>query len=219
MAGSSQGTPGGGKSSGSQSQSLRPVTVAQILSANQPHADADFIIDGQQVGQLTFVGVVRSITTNPTNVIFHVDDGTGTAEVRVWLEAHSADEKHKDIKEWSYVRVIGAIKSFQSRRYIGTGHLRLVTDANEIFYHKLDAIHTHLLITKDAAGGAGAHARDGDGDDRMKIDGKRYEELENPIHRKIMQTVDALAQPGQDTGVPISAIARRIPNTNEATIR
>jgi hypothetical protein len=52
-----------------------------------------------------------------------------------------------------YVRVIGSIKNFQGRRSVNSGHIRAVTDFNEIFFHKLDAIHNHLYSTKGAIGG------------------------------------------------------------------
>lgn len=33
-------------------ETLRPLTVKQILEAHQPHADADFKVDGQAVSQV-----------------------------------------------------------------------------------------------------------------------------------------------------------------------
>lgn len=52
-----------------------------------------------------------------------------------------------------YVRVIGSVKNFNGRRTVNSGHIRLVSDFNEIFYHKLEAMHTHCLITRGANGG------------------------------------------------------------------
>lgn len=207
---------GGGKAGANAF--LRPVTVQQILNAEQIHNEADFTIDGQPAGQVTFIGVVRQITTNATNVIYQIDDGTGMVDVRVWLDTQTNGDKYRDVSEWSYVRVIGSVKSFQTRRYVATGHLRRVKDANEIFYHKLDAIHAHQL-TKKATGGQTDANGSGAGDDRMNLDSKRYEGLENPIHRKIMQLVEALANDGQDSGVPITTIARRMPSKSESEIR
>lgn len=47
-----------------------------------------------------------------------------------------------------YVRIIGLVKTFQNRRTVNAGHIRAITDYNEIFYHKLDAIYTHLQVTR-----------------------------------------------------------------------
>lgn len=209
----------GGKMGGVQT--LRPLTIRQILNATQAHPEADFVVDGAGIGQLTFVGYVANITTNPTNVIYMISDATGAIEVRVWMDANSGTQKFKDVKDFDYVRVIGGIKSFQQRRYINTGHMRVITDPNEIFYHQLEALHSHLSLVKDAGGnntgtGMGAYANN----DRMRLDQKQYEEIENPLHRKIMQIVDAMSEGGGgETGVHVSAIARKIPNSTEAHIR
>lgn len=66
------------------------MTIRQILSAEHPHPDADFMLDGGEIQQLTFVAVVRNISRNATNVAYSVEDGTGQIEVRQWLE--SADD-------------------------------------------------------------------------------------------------------------------------------
>lgn len=73
---------------------LRPVTIRQIINADQPHPDADFALDGAELGQLTFVAVVRNISRNATNVAYSVEDGTGQIEVRQWLDS-SGDDTQK----------------------------------------------------------------------------------------------------------------------------
>lgn len=78
---------------------LRPVTIRQILNAEQPHPDADFTLDGAELGQLTFVAVVRNVSRNATNVAYSVEDGTGQIEVRQWLDSSSDDSsKTSDIR-------------------------------------------------------------------------------------------------------------------------
>ncbi|PWN31840.1 replication protein A, subunit RPA32 [Meira miltonrushii] len=229
--GAGGGFMSGGSQSASQSggkmaalQTLRPLTIRQILNATQAHAEADFVADGVGIGQLTFVGYVSSITANPTNVIYAISDATGVIEVRVWMDANSGTQKFKHVKDFDFVRVIGGIKSFQQRRYINTGHMRVVTDSNEIFYHQIECIHAHLSLIKEAGGSVGGGAGGQDAyanNDRMRLDDdNKYEQFTNPLHRKIMQIVDSLSEAGNgDTGVHISAIARKIPNSNEGFIR
>lgn len=33
-------------------QTLRPLTIKQVLEASQPHADADFLVDGVELGNV-----------------------------------------------------------------------------------------------------------------------------------------------------------------------
>lgn len=78
---------------------LRPVTIRQILNAEQPHPDAEFVLDNAELGQLTFVAVVRNISRNATNVAYSVEDGTGQIEVRQWLDSSGDDSgKASDIR-------------------------------------------------------------------------------------------------------------------------
>lgn len=143
-------------------------------------------------------------------------------EVRVWMDSNSGTQKFKDVKEFDFVRVIGGIKSFQQRRYVNTGHMRVVTDPNEIFYHQIESIHAHLSHIKEAGGSVGGGGMDAyANNDRMRLDDdSKYEQFQNPLHRKIMQVIDSLSEAGNgDVGVHISAIARKIPNSNEAFIR
>lgn len=39
-------------------QTLRPLTIRQILNATQAHAEADFVVDGVGIGQVSNVNVV-----------------------------------------------------------------------------------------------------------------------------------------------------------------
>jgi replication factor A2 len=80
---------------------LRPVTIKQILDAQQAHPDAEFRIDGVEVGQvsfpsyycswwfqqLTFVAMVRSAAMQSTNVTYRMEDGTGMIDVKQWIDA------------------------------------------------------------------------------------------------------------------------------------
>lgn len=41
--------------------------------------------------QLTFVGMIRNIAKHPTNYQYNIEDGTGTVDVRQWLDNQSED--------------------------------------------------------------------------------------------------------------------------------
>jgi replication factor A2 len=48
----------------------------------------------------------------------------------------------------TYVRVLGTVKAFQSKRSVSAGHIRPVDSFNEVLYHKMEAVWVHLQITK-----------------------------------------------------------------------
>ncbi|KAN0064808.1 Replication factor A protein 2 [Thecaphora frezii] len=232
----SQGDSPSAKRAGTST--LRPVTIRQILNADQPHPDAEFTLDGVELGQLTFVAVVRNVARNATNVSYSMEDGTGQIEVRQWLDSSSDDsQKAAEIDQNMYVRVLGTIKSFQNRRSVSAGHMRLIEDFNEVMFHKLDAVYAHLYLTRGAGGGvisgaAGAGVKNehkpsgmAGGYDMGAYSGNagggfgadQYKDLA-PLQQKVMQIV---SQEGPDSpdGVNVNLIARRIAGSTIDQIR
>ncbi|RYP58705.1 hypothetical protein DL769_008836 [Monosporascus sp. CRB-8-3] len=170
--GSQAGSQAAGK--GYSDESLRPVTIKQLIDADQPYPDANFRIDGVEVTQVTLVGMVRAISPQTTNVTFRLDDGTGVIEAKQWLDA----DKHDDEAAKSafaldqYVRVWGRLKSFNNKRHVGAHVIKPVVDFNEVNYHLLESTYVHLHFSKGgdptAAGGGGGGGGD---DDSMFVDG------------------------------------------------
>lgn len=127
----------------------RPVTIKQILQATQAPGDDDFKIDGQDIGHLTIVGVVRNVVRTTTSVSIHIEDGTGGIDVRQWSDRADDDNPLlQDIQNDAYIRVICDLKSFNNKRNVHGHSIRRIQDPNEIFYHLLEALYVHLYFTK-----------------------------------------------------------------------
>ncbi|KAK5720740.1 Replication factor A protein 2 [Elasticomyces elasticus] len=165
--GAQGGAQGGGFMPGSQNgdspnakrsygkDTLRPVTIKQLLDAHHPHPDAEyFMVDGSEATQVTFVGQVRNISTQTTNVTYKLDDGTGIIEVKVWIdadafndEADPSNQKPKPVEQ-GYARVWGRLKAFSNKRHVGANIIRPIQDFNEIQYHLLEATAVHLHFSR-----------------------------------------------------------------------
>ncbi|KAI9732371.1 MAG: replication factor A protein 2 [Cirrosporium novae-zelandiae] len=151
--GGSQASPSG---RGSYSRdTLRPVTIKQVLTAQQSHPDADFRIDGQEITQITFVGQIRNISTQTTNITYRLDDGTGTIDVKQWIDPDTGGPQAPDpnsgkpaLVENAYARVWGRMKAFNNKRHVGAHVIRPLDNYNEIPYHLLEAAYVHLYLTK-----------------------------------------------------------------------
>ncbi|UKZ60327.1 uncharacterized protein TrAtP1_001608 [Trichoderma atroviride] len=163
--GSQQGSQGGGGKS-YQDESLRPLTIKQILDAEEPYSGAEFKVDGTPITQITFVGQVRSINPQQTNLTIRVDDGTGQIDVKKWIDADKQGDAEPGFEIDSHIRVWGRLKSFSNKRHVGAHVIRPVTDFNEVNYHLLEATYVHLVNTRGPAG-AGANANG----DSMFVDG------------------------------------------------
>ncbi|KAK4693201.1 replication factor A2, partial [Lecanoromycetidae sp. Uapishka_2] len=158
MGGSQSGSQGGGAGKGTYGKdTLRPVTIKQVLDAQQPHLDAEFKIDDVEITQVSFVGQIRNISTQTTNITYKLDDGTGTIEVKQWIDADATTSmdmtsdgttpKPKLIEnEWA--RVWGRLKAFNNKRHVGAHVIRPITDKMDITYHLLEATYVHLYFIK-----------------------------------------------------------------------
>lgn len=121
--------------------------------------------------QVTFVGQIRNISTQTTNVTYKLDDGTASIEVKVWIDSNVSMDTSEDvsaaakpkIEEGTYARVWGRIKAFGGKRHVGAHVIRKIEDLNEVQYHLLEATAVHCHFTRgppeqfkktDGAGGA-----------------------------------------------------------------
>ncbi|WVW84856.1 hypothetical protein I302_106891 [Kwoniella bestiolae CBS 10118] len=206
----SQDSPGGKKGKGGN-QTIRPVTIKQILAAEQVHADADFVIDGVDVAQVLLIGSVHNSSSSATNVSYEIGDGTGYIDVRLWLD--SADDetgKAKGIEQDHYVGIMGSIKMFGGKRHISATHIRPITDFNEIHHHLLKALYVSLLRGATTGGGGAAQAGSSHADYSAGVQShsneSNYSHLPS-LQRRIMEFVST---DDTDDGVHVSLISRQV---------
>ncbi|KAL4797951.1 hypothetical protein BDV19DRAFT_386611 [Aspergillus venezuelensis] len=169
-------SPSGGRQEGNNT-TLRPVTIKQILDATQPYPEANYTIDGQDVSSIVFIGQVRNISTQATNVTYKLDDGTGEVEAKMWItpteDMDTTDDLGKEGKDKNgvevngYAKVFGKLKSLLGgKKVINTHSVRPLTDINELHFHFLEATAVHLFHTRGppvtgGAKGAGDSAMGG----------------------------------------------------------
>lgn len=214
------GSQGEGNSSNKRTygkDTLRPVTIKQLIDAHYPHPDADhFMIDDNEATQVTFVGQVRNISIQATNVTYKLDDGTGIIEVKVWIDAEAAEDadQKKRVVEEGYARVWGRLKEFNNKRHVGAQYIRPIHDYNEVSYHLLESTVVHLHFTKgpvESLSGAQQDAAGSEGyGQQMNSAGKGglsgLAGLSNAA-RKIYSVVAAMPQTNE--GVHVQVIAQQ----------
>ncbi|KAJ2725424.1 Omega-amidase nit3 [Coemansia sp. Benny D115] len=150
---------GGGEDNASRggykNQTLRPVTIKQLTQVEPVKEDNPIMIDGEEIRQVTFIGVVRSFNRQNTNINYSIEDGTGMIDVRLWTNDTDMDSDGTSgdpgVKEGEYARVYGDLKFFNGKRHVTANRVRPVTDHNEIAYHGAEAIYVHLTKTRGVA--------------------------------------------------------------------
>ncbi|KAJ7172405.1 replication protein A subunit RPA32 [Mycena filopes] len=156
--GGSQGSPGGGASSRTPaSQSVRPVTVAQVRKATQMHSDAEWVVDESPIGQISIVAELSEHKVYTTNRSFGLDDGTGMITAKMWMDTtedqldavwRGIPPKKRGDSPVVFVRVTGNIKIHGDHKHIHASNIRLVKDYNEVYFHLLETISVNIILRK-----------------------------------------------------------------------
>ena len=123
---------------------------------------------------MTFVGQIRNISTQTTNITYKLDDGTGTIEVKQWIDTDAGSNAMETsvapgepsvpkLAENEWARVWGRLKAFNNRRHVGAHVIRPIADKMEITYHLLEATYVHLYFVRGPleSGGAKMDAQGG----------------------------------------------------------
>ncbi|ETP50911.1 hypothetical protein F442_03871 [Phytophthora nicotianae P10297] len=139
----SQSTPT--KRSGG-AQSILPVTIKQLQSLNTGDDDA-VRLDGQEVSTVRLVGLLTNLTPHSTSLRFQLDDGSGAFDCQYFVNADE-DASEGDLREGSYVRVVGKLRSFQGKSSLSCFNVVPVQDMNELTHHLLEVIYVHCYNTK-----------------------------------------------------------------------
>lgn len=84
--------------------SLTPVTIKQIIDSTQPVPDAEFQIHGVNLNMVSFAGVLRKVENNTSAVVLTVEDGTGSLDIRKWIDENTTSpgeeaEKYEALKD------------------------------------------------------------------------------------------------------------------------
>lgn len=105
-----------------------------------------------------------------TNVAFHIDDGTGVIQARVWTEPEDKSDYISQslanleyasnpiisfhlfccCSAGTYVRLIGHLQSFNGEKSLVAFRVIPITDFNEVTFHHLEVIQVHLANTRPA---------------------------------------------------------------------
>ncbi|KAJ3153784.1 replication factor A protein 2 [Geranomyces michiganensis] len=147
--GASQDSPSNRGRKGNSNQSLRPVTIKQIGDARQPIPDAPFVLDGEEISQVTLVGRVTSVSQQSTFVTYNLDDGTGNLDVKLFMNDDDNDDKARQRDAIVYAPVC------QKRTSIVAFNIRPIETPDEITYHNTECEYVHLFLTKGGLPGHG----------------------------------------------------------------
>ena len=180
---------------------------------------------------MTFVGQIRNISTQTTNITYKLDDGTGTIEVKQWIDTDAGsnamdtsnvpgDFSAPKLVENEWARVWGRLKAFNNKRHVGAHAIRPIADKMEITYHLLEATYVHLYFTRgplEPGGGKSAEqggARSGgyNGMEGGSMAGSRNAQLASlsAEARRVYQMLKSTPQSNEGLNVQNIAVGLRL---------
>lgn len=160
------GSPGaGGSQKPKAAQSLRPVSVKQILESNSLFQDSPLLVDGKELTQVVIVGRVNKVNVTATAIVYTIDDGSGVIDVKKFIEPNEEDQGNgiPIIQDGGYLKVIGRVKVFNLKKSVDAHKIMTVASVDEICHHILSITFTHLSITKPKPTARHGNAAGGDG--------------------------------------------------------
>ncbi|CAH1765759.1 11009_t:CDS:2 [Entrophospora sp. SA101] len=167
------------------SHSLRHVTIKQLDQAEVSDDNSVIKLDGHEIGYITFIAVITSVSSRFSNTEYIMEDGTGLISVKIWQDStDEANAKNDDIKENTYVTVFGNLKVLNKERYVVAVKIKPVTDFNEISSHIGHVVFDHLYFIKNV-------------------------NLKNPLYKDIIAFV---TNDNNDAGTNISQMANALSN-------
>uniref|UniRef100_A0A060TCN6 ARAD1D40040p n=1 Tax=Blastobotrys adeninivorans TaxID=409370 RepID=A0A060TCN6_BLAAD len=187
----------GTQTRGPDEYSITPVTIRQVLIAErekQPNEEK-LRVDGRITGTITLVAAVRNISSQGSNLTVHIEDGTGAIDIRKWKDpSESSDEmENKDdmipnVKVGDYVRAAVNPKLNGGALSLTVLSIHPVKDFNQVLYHQLDALASHLYTKRGPpperpGASTGGRAQD----DMLFVAG---ENPTNDVQAKIMRALE-----------------------------
>ncbi|CAJ0912443.1 15128_t:CDS:2, partial [Entrophospora sp. SA101] len=114
---------------------IRHVTIKQLLNAEISDDNTVIKIDDHEVGYVTFIAVINSVSSRASNTDYIMEDGSGLIDVKIWQDNDDEMTTNNDIKENIYVRVVGNLKTFNNIRHVVASQIKPLEDFNEISCH------------------------------------------------------------------------------------
>ncbi|KAI9475746.1 MAG: hypothetical protein EXX96DRAFT_540326 [Benjaminiella poitrasii] len=135
-------------------RTCRHVTIKQVKDAAILNGD-QFMIDQRETTHICLMGVIRAVIKSETYIMFSIEDGTGMMDARYWCSLQSIIDDEGDtqdhnvplFKHDNYVKLFGRLQNFNQQTTCIVVHIELIQDFNEITFHFLNAIYTHIIFT------------------------------------------------------------------------
>lgn len=142
------GSPDASSAKRNNDTSLVPITIKQLQNA-EVSKDGKCVIDHKEVNMVKLVALVLSVEATATYIGFTIDDGTGQLGIRYYTDPNDEDHaKIAGVHEHTYARFVGNARVANQSKFVYALQINPVTDHNEITFHSLEVLASHLRRTR-----------------------------------------------------------------------
>jgi replication factor A2 len=166
--------------------------------------DGDFVIHNIELNQVSFVGVIRNVVDNTSNLQVQIEDGTGSLEIRKWSDENAPADSVSMLVPNKYVYVTGSVKEFSGKKNIQHATFREITDYNEVIYHQLSAIDTYFEAKGLFKGREKTQSKEG-----LFVSNPSASESKGTVSDRIFEFVQENT-PSMPEGVPAQLVAQSL---------
>eukprot|EP00108_Taenia_solium_P003696 TsM_000156100 transcript=TsM_000156100 gene=TsM_000156100 len=190
-----------------QNRGVMPCTCAEIVSATQ---DGDKFVSSTGV---TLVGLIRSVNESATRIDYEIDDYTGPSVlVKQFVDDDAGPGSYRTLRELTYIRVYGHVRSFQGDINVVAFKVFPVIDMNEITCHIMETIYARMLHAKAASSQSREDITAKDSTTNLVTSIRGLTALQSQVLSCVRAALD-------DNGVTVSQICEKLRGVPEKQIR
>lgn len=186
---------------------MTPVTIKEINDSKTEVQDGDFVVHGVELSYVSFVGVIRNVTDQTSNLLIQIEDGTGSIEIRKWLDDSAPPEANSNLVPHKYFHVTGSVKEFSGKKNIQNATFREITDFNEVLYHQLSAIDVYFQAKNIGTGQPQQQQQQNS--NGLFVSNPNASEQGGSVADKIFEFISENT-PSMPEGVPVQLIAQSL---------
>lgn len=134
-----------------EEKTITPVTI-RMLQTTTNSSPNQTLSDGRELDQIKIIAAVTKITPTSTAYTYEIEDGTGSIEVKEWVDANDSlmkvQMREEAAKEHQYVRIIGKTQMYDDTLQVVAYMVRKVSSGNELTHHFLEVVESSLKFQK-----------------------------------------------------------------------
>jgi len=124
-------------------KSLLPLSIKQLTTFTL-NVNGKSFIDGVQLWLVSIIGHIKITEEDATSLSFVVNDGSSSIEAVFWKDSSEKHNWATCVRGGAFFKIIGELRDDDERKRLQVHHVSPLTDGNELTYHLMEIVYTHI---------------------------------------------------------------------------